>query len=71
MSKPKKCYRCRMPAPEPEHLYARGDGRRLCMPCIVLLSFDAEVFEANRQLDAWVERESRKHAPRDGDGSNG
>jgi len=59
MKKPHKCYRCRMPAPEPEHLYVRGDGRRFCMPCLVLLSYDAEVIEANRALDAWVERQSK------------
>jgi hypothetical protein len=57
--KKKVCYRCRMPAPEPEHLYVRGDGRRFCMPCLVLLSYDAEVIEANRALDAWVERQSK------------
>ena len=51
MSK-RKCYRCRMPAPKPEHLYERGDGRRYCQPCIVLLTYDAEVAEANRALDA-------------------
>lgn len=59
MSK-KVCWRCRLPAPAPEHLYRRGDGRRLCMPCIVLLTYEAEVVEANRQLDAWVERQSKE-----------
>lgn len=50
MSK-RKCDRCRMPAPRKQYLYERGDGRRFCMACIIVLEADAEIARANRALD--------------------
>ena len=63
MSKRTKCRRCRMAAIEPEHLYERGDGRWLCMPCIVLLVYEAEAQEINRQSDAAMSRHARHIQP--------
>jgi len=57
MKKPHKCCRCRL---TDQHMYQRGDGKWLCQPCVVLLMYDAEVIEANRALDAWVERQSQR-----------
>lgn len=62
-----RCYRCRLPAPEEERhlgkdgLFERrdGSGKWLCQPCIVALIGEHEVIEANRALDAWVERQSK------------
>ena len=50
------CYRCRQEPPEPEHLYERGDGRLYCMPCIVLLVYEAEVVAVNRASDEAMSR---------------
>lgn len=64
MSKQPKCWRCRLPAPlKPdgtlEHLYRRGDGRRLCMSCIVMLVYEAEMTTVNRASDDLMIRHAR------------
>lgn len=55
MSKVQKCRRCRMPAPDPEHLYERSDGKWFCMPCLVLLVYESEVVAQNRAMDEVME----------------
>ena len=63
MSKTPKCRRCRMTAPDPEHLYERGDGKWFCQTCIVILMADADIAEANRAIDALLTRHSSHVQP--------
>lgn len=62
-----RCHRCRLPAPDEERhlgkhgLFERRDGsdRWLCLSCVLALVDEALLIESNRQLDAWVERQTK------------